>query len=231
MSSRKPCVLVVDDEIHIIRIMRRTLEMEGYRALVADSGDAAMRVIEEQAIDLIILDIMMPGMDGLTLCRCVREFSQVPIIMLTAKGTEEDKLKGFELGVDDYVSKPFSVKELLARIKAVLRRGDGTTDISTPAIFRRADLEIDFKQRRVTVSGNGVRLTPTEYNLLRELVVNRGKILTYSDLLMKVWGNAYRDERQYLHVFVRQLRAKIEPNSRQPKYIRNVFGVGYEFNA
>lgn len=229
MVSRKASILLVEDEVQMLRLLRRTLELEGYRPLVAETGDGAIHLLEEEGADLILLDIMLPGMDGFAVCKSVREFSSVPIIMLTAKGGEHDKLRAFDLCIDDYISKPFSMNELLARIKAVLRRGEGRQEISTPAVFRHDDLEVDFRKRSVVLSDTMVSLTPTEFGLLKELVVNRGKVLTYPELLKRVWGPEYREERQYLHVFVGRLRAKIERGRQRPGLIRNVFGVGYEF--
>jgi two-component system, OmpR family, KDP operon response regulator KdpE len=229
MSSQKRLILIADDEIQVQTIVRRTLELEGYRVITANDGEEALSLFEEQTPDLALLDIMMPGMDGFALCERIREFSQVPIIMLTSKSEEEDKLRGFELGIDDYIPKPFSRKELIARIKAVLRRSRSAAGPPAAAIYKSNSLEINFARRRLVRNGQEIALTPTEYRLLEELVSNRGKVLTYAHLLQKVWGPEYRDEKQYLHVFVGNLRTKIESDPAHPDHIHNAFGVGYEF--
>ncbi len=179
--------------------------------------------------DLVILDIMMPKMDGFEVCRRLREWSQIPTIMLSARGDETDKVKCLDLGADDYLTKPFGTRELLARVRAVLRRTEATKTVSTPPLFTSGDLRISFAQRQVTVAGKEVKLTPTEYSLLQEFVLNAGKTLTHSYLLDRVWGPEYRDEREYLHVFVHRLRTKLEPDATNPKYIMTVPGVGYRF--
>lgn len=229
MTSRKSLILVVDDEPQVLTIVRRTLELEGYKVITASNAGGAMDLFEEQIPDLAILDVMMPGRDGFDLCQSIREFSALPVILLTSKTEEGDKLKGFELGIDDYITKPFSRMELLARVKAVLRRSQSTAKIQTPAVFKSHNMEINFARRRCIRNDLEISLTPTEYRLLEELVANRGKVLTYAHLLQKIWGPEYRDEKQYLHVFVRNLRSKIEPDPVHPEHIQNVFGVGYEF--
>jgi two-component system KDP operon response regulator KdpE len=192
-------------------------------------GSEALRKIEMELPDLVILDIMMPKMDGFEVCRRLREWSQIPTIMLSARGDETDKVKCLDLGADDYLTKPFGTRELLARVRAVLRRTEATKTVSTPPLFTSGDLQISFAQRQVTVAGKEVKLTPTEYSLLREFVLNAGKTLTHSYLLDRVWGPEYRDEREYLHVFVHRLRTKLEPDATNPKYIMTVPGVGYRF--
>jgi len=180
---------------------------------------------------LVILDIMMPGMDGFEVCRQLREWSKIPIIMLSARGDARDKVKCLDLGADDYITKPFGASELIARVRAVLRRSESveTTPVQPSVVY--GDLKISFAQRQVTVAGNEVRLTPTEYNLLQEFVLNAGKLLTHTYLLNKVWGSEYREDTQYLHVFIRRLRAKIEPDPVNPKYITTMSGVGYQFRG
>jgi two-component system KDP operon response regulator KdpE len=224
----KTCILVVDDEPGIVRFVRANLEARGYRVLTAMDGAEALRKIEMELPDLVILDIMMPKMDGFEVCRRLREWSQIPTIMLSARGDEADKIKCLDLGADDYMTKPFGTGELLARVRAVLRRTE-TTTVSTQPLFTSGDLRISFAQRRVTVASKEVRLTPTEYSLLQEFVLNAGKTLTHSHLLNRVWGPEYRDEREYLHVFVRRLRTKLEADATNPKYIMTVPGVGYRF--
>jgi two-component system KDP operon response regulator KdpE len=192
-------------------------------------GSEALRKIEMELPDLVILDIMMPKIDGFDVCRRLREWSQIPTIMLSARGDETDKVKCLDLGADDYLTKPFGTRELLARVRAVLRRTEATKTVSTQPLFTSGDLRISFAQRQVTVAGKEVKLTPTEYSLLQEFVLNAGKTLTHSYLLDRVWGPEYRDEREYLHVFVHRLRTKLEPDATNPKYIMTVPGVGYRF--
>jgi two-component system KDP operon response regulator KdpE len=179
--------------------------------------------------DLIILDLMLPRLDGFEVCRRLREFSTVPIIILTAKGEEVDKVKGLELGADDYLTKPFGVPELLARIKAVLRRTRVVPAQKLEPIFNLATFSVNFAQRRVVANGKDVKLSPTEYKLLYELVTNAGRVVLHQDLLARVWGREYRDETEYLRVYIRYLRQKIEEDPSQPKLILTEPGVGYRF--
>jgi len=225
----KTRILVVDDELSIIKFLRANLEAKGYKVLAAMDGAEALQTFEMELPDLVILDIMMPKMDGFEVCRKLREWSQVPIIMLSARGDVSDKVKCLSLGADDYITKPFGVGELIARVRAVLRRTEAAAAIPSQPSFTSGDLQISFAQRRVTIAGKEVKLTPTEYNLLQELVLNAGKVLTHTHLLNKVWGSEYREEREYLHVFVRRLRAKLEPDPANPRYIITVPGVGYQF--
>ncbi len=226
---KKTRILIVDDELSIIKFLRANLEANGYKVLAAMDGAEALHTFEMELPDLVILDIMMPKMDGFEVCRQLREWSQVPIIMLSAKGDESDKVKCLDLGADDYITKPFGKDELIARVKAVLRRTETAAPTPTTPSFTCGDLQVNFVRREVTVAGNEVRLTPTEYTLLQEFVLNAGKVLTHTHLLNRVWGPEYRDEREYLHVFVRRLRAKLEPDPANPRYILTVPGVGYQF--
>jgi two-component system KDP operon response regulator KdpE len=194
-------------------------------------GAQALQIFERELLDLLILDIMMPKMDGFEVCRRLREWSQVPIIMLSARGDEEDKVKCLELGADDYITKPFGVNELIARVKAVLRRTVALDTTATEPSFTSGDLQINFVERKVIAGGGEVRLTPTEYSLLQELVLNAGKVLTYAQLLNRVWGPEYGQEREYLHVFIGRLRAKLEPDPTNPVHIVTVPGIGYKFQA
>ena len=230
MASRKPCVLVVDDDVQILRYIRRTLELEGYQTLTATDGRAALEVMEQETPGLILLDIMLPEIDGYSVCERIREFSTVPIIMVTAKDNDEEKVKGLELGADDYITKPFSIVELLARVKAVLRRSRISGAVAAPAIYTGNGLEVNFASRQVAVDGRPVNLTPTEFNLLQELILNRGKVLTHSHLLQKVWGSEYLDEKEYLHVFIGRLRAKLHLDPKDQRYIKTIPGVGYQFS-
>ncbi len=225
----KTHILVVDDELSIIKFLRANLEARGYEVLTAMDGAKALRTFEIELPDLVILDIMMPKMDGFEVCRRIREWSQVPIMMLSARGDEGDKVKCLDLGADDYITKPFGKNELVARVRAVLRRTEAAATIPTQPSFSSGELKINFAQRQVTVAGKEVKLTPTEYNLLQEFVLNAGKVLTHTHLLNKVWGSEYREDTQYLHVFVRRLRAKLESDLTSPKHIMTVPGVGYQF--
>ncbi len=228
---KKPLILVVDDELSIIKFLRANLENNGYRVVAATDGAEALHTIEMELPDLVILDIMMPRMDGFEVCRQLREWSQVPIIMLSAKDDESDKVKCLDLGADDYITKPFGKDELIARVKAVLRRTKAVETTPTRSSFTSGDLQINFAQRQVTVAGEEVKLTPTEYNLLQELVLNAGKVLTHAHLLNKVWGVEYQEEREYLRVFIARLRKQLEPNPEIPKYILTIPGVGYQFKT
>ena len=173
----------------------------------------------------------MPKMDGFEVCHRLREWSQIPIIMLSARGDEEDKVRCLDMGADDYISKPFGVDELLARVRVVFRRAQAFGAVPSQPSFISGDLEINFAQRRVTVAGTEIKLTPTEFRLLQELVLNAGKVLTHIHLLNKVWGPEYREEKEYLHTFVRRLRRKLESDSMEPSYILSVPGVGYQFKV
>ncbi len=226
---KKTRILVVDDELSIIKFLRANLESKNYVVLAAMDGAEALHTIEMELPDLVILDIMMPKLDGFEVCRRLREWSQIPVIMLSARGDESDKVKCLDLGADDYITKPFGASELIARVSAVLRRTEAATSTPTQPSFTSGDLEVNFAQRQVTVSGKEVKLTPTEYTLLQEFALNAGKVLTHTQLLNKVWGPEYREEREYLHVFVRRLRAKLEPDPTNPKCIMTVSGIGYQF--
>ncbi len=225
----KTRVLVVDDELSIIKLLRANLEANGYEVLAAMDGAEALQTFEMELPDLMILDITMPKTDGFEVCRQLRAWSQVPIIMLSARGDLNDKVKCLDLGADDYITKPFAKGELIARMRAVLRRTEAAAATPGQPSFTTGDLRISFAQRRVTTAGKEVKLTPTEYRLLQELVLNAGKVLTHTHLLNKVWGAEYGEEREYLHVFIRRLRAKLEPDPANPKYITTVSGIGYQF--
>jgi len=225
----KKRILIVDDELSILKFLRSNLEDRGYTAINATNGEEALHIIERELPDLIILDVMMPKMDGFEVCRQLREWSQIPIIMLSARGDEKDKVKCLDLGADDYIVKPFGANELLARVSAVLRRTRTAGISTTKSSITSGDLVINFAKRQVTRAGTEVKLTPTEYSLLQELAMNSGKVLTHTHLLNRVWGSEYQDEREYLHVFVRRLRSKLESDPNHPRYILNVSGVGYQF--
>jgi len=225
----KTNVLVVDDDPAISRLVSANLKARGYEVLTAVDGEEALEVIDQETVNLIILDIMMPGLDGMEVCRRVREWSRVPIIMLSARGDEKGKVDCLELGADDYLTKPFGVAELIARVKNALRHYDTGRADPLQTTFASGDLEINFPARRVTLNGNEIKLTPTEFNLLQQLVVNADKVLTHSMLLQKVWGEEYFSEKEYLRVFVGRLRRKIEKDPEHPRHIVTVPGVGYHF--
>jgi len=227
----RPRVLIVDDDLAIIKFLRANLEASDYKTLTAIDGAEALQTIEMELPDLVILDIMMPKVDGFEVCQRLREWSQIPIIMLSARGDEEDKVKCLDIGADDYITKPFGVEELIARVKAVFRRAQAIGATLTQPAFTSGNLTVNFVERRITIADREVKLTPTEYNLLQELALNAGKVLTHTHLLSKVWGPEYRDEREYLHVFIRRLRNKLEPDRATPRYILSVPGVGYQFKA
>jgi two-component system KDP operon response regulator KdpE len=219
-------ILVVDDEPQIRRVLRTTLSSDGYTVLEARTGDEALEQIRKAHVDLILLDVNMPGRSGLDTCREIRSSGDVPIIMLTVRNTERDKVLALDAGADDYVVKPFGVEELMARIRASLRRAAPSE--SLPA-FVSNDLTIDFEKRSVMVSGQPVRFTPKEFELLRQLVASQGKAISHRRLLQAVWGPDYGEETEYLRVFINQLRKKIEPDPRHPRYIHTEPWIGYRF--
>lgn len=223
---RRIRVLVVDDEPQTVKYVSANLKARGYEVLTAHDGREALKVFRENPVDLVILDIMMPGPDGFEVCEAIRRESDVPIIMLSARGQEKDIVRALNLGADDYLTKPFGVEEMLARVQAVLRRASRSTVGPRPPI-RIGDLEIDFTQRRVTVQGREVHLTPTEYELLATLALNAGRVLTHRMLLQTVWGPEYGSETEYLWAYIRRLRQKIEPDPQNPRYILTEPGVGY----
>lgn len=223
-------VLVVDDDPALLPLMEYTFAKEGYEVYTAADGREALRQFYAHRPDLIILDIMMPGMDGWETCRRIREVSDVPILMLTARGQDEDIIRGLEYGADDYMTKPFSIKVLLAHARAVLRRAAlPPPDYGEPTTYRDEYLTVDLKERRVTVNGDSVKLTPTEYRLLAYLVQNAGQVLTFQQILENVWGWEYQDELDYVRVYVWHLRQKLEEDPKNPKYILTELGAGYRF--
>ncbi len=224
-------ILVIDDDNTIVKFLRANLRAEKYEVLTAASGEQALECIEKELPDLLLLDLMLPGMDGFDVLRRLREWSQTPVLVVSARGDDADKVRCLEMGADDYITKPFGVGELLARVKAVFRRTRQDAALIPPASFASGCIRINFAQRQVLVNSSEVKLTPTEYQLLLELVLNIGKVLTHAQLLNKVWGPEYRDEREYLHVFTRRLRAKLEPDPANPRYILTVPAVGYLFKG
>ncbi len=227
--EKKTTILLVDDDPQLIRLVRTNLESVGYRVLIAMDAYSALKLVEMEMPDMILLDIMLPEVDGYELCQRIREFSSIPIIMLTAKVEDIDKVKGLKSGADDYLTKPFSVQELLARIEAVLRRTGSSEEAKVPPTFICGDVYVDFVQRRVMVRGQEVALTLIEYKLLSQLVSNAGRIILHRELLTKVWGVEYQDELEYLRAYIRHLRQKIEEEPHQPKYILSKPGIGYMF--
>jgi len=230
MPAKKTTIVAADDDPQLLRLMTRNLEFEGYEVLPASDGQQALGEIESHVPDLVLLDVMMPKMDGFTVCHRVREFSTVPIIIVTARGQDQDKVRGLDLGADDYLTKPFSVDELLARVRAVLRRSqitsrEGAQGLQATAIT--GDLAIDYSQHLVTLAGKEITLTPTEYAIIAYLAQNMGRIVTQDLLLEHVWGMEYLGESHMLQVNINRLRRKIETDPSQPRYVLTKVGVGY----
>jgi two-component system KDP operon response regulator KdpE len=226
-STRRQ-ILVVDDEPRMIRFIRLNLEHDGFDVSEAADGARALDQLRDRLPDLVLLDVMMPELDGFETLRLMREISTVPVIMLTARGDEDDRVRGLELGADDYITKPFSPRELVSRVRAVLRRTEVTASAHEP-IQVDDRLRIDFGRREVWVEGQLVRLRPTEYRLLYHLVQNAGWVVPHDQLLAKVWGYEYRDETHYLRLYINYLRQKLEQDPSHPEYILTERGVGYRF--
>lgn len=224
--TKKPVILVVDDEPQILRVMRASLPPRGYEVVTARSGQEALDRIQKEMPNLIILDLVMPEMSGLEVCRQVREFSSVPVLVLSAKGSEHDKVTALDLGADDYITKPFSMDELLARVRAILRRIPAAEDSS---VLTADELTIELDTRRVMVASQEVKLTPKEFDVLKYLVQNAGKVVTHRTLLRAVWGWSSSEQTEYLRVTINQLRRKIEPDPQNPRYILTEPWVGYRF--
>lgn len=222
-------ILIVEDERRMARFIRLNLEHDGFQVVEAVTGQQAIQQLRDSFPDLILLDVMLPDLDGFSVLQTVREISDVPVIMLTAKGEEEDRVRGLELGADDYVTKPFSPRELVSRVRAVLRRAEAIKPGAKTLIEVDDRLKIDFERRRVWVEGELVSLRPTEYRLLYHLVQNAGLVLTHDQILIKVWGYEYRDEPHYVRLYVNYLRKKIEKDPANPKYILTERSIGYRF--
>ena len=234
MPAKKTTILAADDDPQLLRLVTRNLQLEGYDVLAASDGQQALTQIEQQMPDLVLLDVMMPKMDGFTVCHRVREFSTVPIIIVTARGQDQDKVRGLDLGADDYLTKPFSVDELLARVRAVLRRTQFTIKDHTQGLQPAAtigNLEIDYSQHLVKMAGQEITLTPTEYRILAYLAQNAGRVLTQDLLLEHVWGGEYLGESHMLQVNINRLRRKLEADPAHPRYILTKVGVGYYLTA
>ncbi len=222
-------ILVVDDEERMARFIRLNLEHDGFQVVEAYRGLDAIHKLRDSLPDVIILDVMMPDLDGFEVLKLIREISQVPVIMLTAKGEEDDRVRGLELGADDYVTKPFSPRELVSRVRAVLRRTEAGGFTSRDVYEVDDYLKMDFERREIWVGGKQIKLRPTEYRLLYHLVKNAGWVMTYDQLLSKVWGYEYRDEPHYVRLYINYLRQKIEKDPANPQYILTERGVGYRF--
>lgn len=226
MSSKKSLVLVVDDDVRMLRMMKRMLELEGFQATIANNGETALKAFEKETPDLVLLDLMMPDMDGYTVCQRIREFSPVPIIMVTARGDDKEKVAGLNIGADDYVTKPFSASELAARVRAVLRR-IGSQESHAETVFQYKDLVIDYTSHRAMVNNNELKLTSTEYKLLSYISLNAGRVITPDQLLHKVWGEEYIGAPHLLQVNIARLRKKIGDDAKKPIYIVTRPGIGY----
>jgi two-component system KDP operon response regulator KdpE len=224
-------VLVVDDEKPLRDFVRRNLEVRGYKVLTASNGLEALALFKNENLQLVIMDIMMPHMDGLEATRRIREGSHVPIIILTAMGEEADKVRAFDLGADDYLTKPFGVGELLGRVKAVLRRAHWSEPAMREERIVRGEIEVDLDRHQVKVRGDVIDVTPTEFNLLVYLMKNAGKALHHRAILQHVWGAEYGDEAEYLRVYVGKLRQKIEADPLNPQYLHTEHGFGYRFET
>jgi DNA-binding response OmpR family regulator len=230
MPAKKTTIVAADDDPQLLRLVTRNLQLEGYDVLGASDGELALELIESNPPDLVLLDVMMPKMDGFTVCSRVREFSSVPIIIVTARGQDQDKVRGLDLGADDYLTKPFSVGELLARVRAVLRRSQFTAREHAQglrATTTTGDLTVDYSQHGVTLAGREIPLTPTEYRILAYLAQNIGRVVTQDLLLEHVWGSEYLGESHMLQVNVNRLRHKLEVDPTQPRYILTKVGIGY----
>ena len=221
----EPLILAVDDEAGILRLIRLELTEQGYRVVVASDGEEAIRTFEQQRPDVVVLDIMLPDMSGLEVMRRLRERSNTPIILLTARDHDEDKVRGLELGADDYVVKPFNPQELTARVRAVMRRA--VRESIGESMVVAGDVEIDLDKRLVTKAGEPVSLTRTEWMLLQHLASNAGRVMLNTELLSKVWGPEYIDDLQYLRVWISRLRSKLETDHAQPSVIKTLQGIGY----
>ncbi len=230
MPVKKTTILAADDDPQLLRLITRNLEFEGYEVLAASDGQQALEHVESQSLDLVLLDVMMPKLDGFTVCQRVREFSSVPIIIVTARGQDQDKVRGLDLGADDYLTKPFSIEELLARVRAVLRRAHISSKGGAQglqAMTSTGELTIDYAQHLVTLAGKEIILTPTEYAIIAYLALNIGRIVTQDLLLEHVWGTEYLGESHMLQVNINRLRRKVEADPSQPRYIHTKVGVGY----
>ena len=228
---RKPLVLVVDDEPAIVRLVRATLERDGLTVVTAGRGEDAVTLVSEERPDLVVLDVMMPGIDGFETLRRIRAQSQVPVILVTARVADADKLRGFQNGADDYLTKPFNPDELSARVAAVLRRSGAVARLASSAVLTYPNVEIDLERRKVTVHGAEVRLSRTEWELLSLLAANPGRVMLHGELLGRIWGPEFRHEVHYLRTWVSRLRSKLEPTDDAPPLITTFPGIGYRMES
>jgi two-component system, OmpR family, KDP operon response regulator KdpE len=229
-STPAPLILIVEDEPQLVRFLRATLADQGYRIALATTGKQALAEATMRSPDLVLLDLGLPDIDGLEVTRQIRQWSAMPIIVVSARGKEPEKVEALDAGADDYLTKPFGVGELLARVRVALRHVSRVDD-GGDSVFEVADLRLDLAARRVTVAGTEVHLTPTEYKLLTTLAKHAGKVLTHRQLLLEVWGPESTDQSQYLRVYMGQLRHKIEKDPARPRYILTEVGVGYRLQA
>lgn len=223
--------MLVDDEVRILNFLRAKLKASGYKVVTAINGLEALEQVQNSQPDLVVLDILMPKMDGLEALKQLRTFSSIPVIILTAKGDDTDKIKGLGLGADDYLAKPFNPNELLARIKAVLRRVDPSQTAKSLKFLSLAEITIDFEKHTISAKGQEKYLTKTEWNLLGKLAQNAGRLMTYEELLTQIWGPEYRNDIQFLRTWVSRLRNKLEADPRNPKLIRTIPKTGYIIDA
>ena len=227
----KRLILVVDDEPAIVRLVRAELQSEGYAVIPAANGEEALIRLDTDHPDLVVLDLMLPGMDGFETLRRIRGQSQIPVIVLTARAGDADKLRGLQGGADDYLTKPFNPEELSARVAAVLRRTSGGAPVGGHSLLRYPGLEIDLERRRVTVGGEEVRLSRTEWELLTQLAGNAGRVMLHGELLSRIWGPEFRDEVRYLRMWISRLRAKLDPRDNGGSLIKTFPGIGYRLEA
>ena len=226
---RRNLILVVDDEPPIVRLVKAKLRVDGYEVLTANSGEQALQALETESPDLVVLDVMMPDMDGFETLRRIRKTNNVPVVMLTARGSDMDKLNGLQSGADDYITKPFNPDELEARIAAILLRTKGAPLTESEAVLKFPGLTIDLERKIVMSQGDEVRLSRTEWELLSQLAGNAGRVMMHTELLSSIWGPEYRSETQYLRTWVSRLRAKLEPEDNSLTLITTYPGMGYRF--
>lgn len=231
MTTDEPLILIVEDEPQMLRFLRASLGAHGYRLVESATAEDGLRQAATRAPDVVLLDLGLPDLDGVEVTRRLREWTPTPIIVLSARHREEDKIKALDAGADDYLTKPFSVGELLARIRVALRHRASVDAGGGPPVFQEGDLAVDLGARRVTVAGTEIHLTPTEYKLLTVLVRHAGKVVTHRQLLSEVWGPASAERTEYLRVFMGQLRHKLEKNPARPRFLLNEPGVGYRLRV
>lgn len=231
MSKSKTAVLVIEDEAPIRRFLKMTLSSQGYEYMEAITGQEGMLKVASEKPDIVILDLGLPDMDGLEVTKQLREWTPIPIIVLSARGQEKDKVEALDAGADDYLTKPFGVAELMARARVALRRATTTSDGEALSTFKIGDIEVDFLKRQVTSNGEELHLTPIEYKLLSTLIKYSGRVVTHNHLLREAWGAEYSGETHYLRVYMAQLRRKLEKNPAQPKFLITEPGVGYRLRV